>query len=258
MNYGLYLAASGALTSIHRQEVITNNLANATTAGFKPDLVYARQRLPERLESGAATDPQELLERLGGGTALMPTVLDLSQGAVTETSNKLDVAIEGEGFLVVRTGRGSDPGDIRLTRDGRLSINAGGELVMTATGMRVLNTADQPIRLDRTGPVEIRPNGDVAQGGRVQATIQLAAPQAPGDIVKAGDNVFRHRSGGQIARRPAGGRLLQGHMEASAVDPITTLKDLVAAVKSIQANIKMMQYHDHIMGQAVNTLGRVA
>ncbi|MHC4590466.1 MAG: flagellar basal body protein [Planctomycetota bacterium] len=83
MNYGLYLAASGALTNIHRQEVITNNLANATTAGFKPDMVYARQRLPERLESGAGTDPKELLEQLGGGTALMPTRLDLSQGAVT-------------------------------------------------------------------------------------------------------------------------------------------------------------------------------
>jgi flagellar basal-body rod protein FlgG len=258
MNYGLYLAASGVLTNMHRQEVITNNLANASTAGFKPDLVFARQRLPERLESGAATDPKWLLEQLGGGVSLMPTRLDLSQGSLTESSNDLDVAIEGEGFLVVRSGVGADPRDIRLTRDGRLSINAKGELVMTATGMRVLNTADQPIRLDRSGRVEIRSNGDVAQGGRVQATIQLAAPRDLGEIVKAGENVFRHRSAGQIARRPAAGRLLQGHLESSAVDPITTLKDLVASVKSVQANIKLMQYHDHIMGQAVNTLGRVA
>jgi flagellar basal-body rod protein FlgG len=254
MNYGLYLAASGVLTNIHRQEVITNNLANATTTGFKPDLVYARQRLPERLESGAATDAKLLLEQLGGGTALMPTRLDLSQGSLTETSNDLDVAIEGEGYLVVRSG----PGDIRLTRDGRLSLNAKGELVMTATGMQVLNTADQPIRLDRSEKIGIRSNGDVVQGGRVQTAIQFAVPQEPGDIIKAGDNVFRHRSGGQIARRPAGGRMLQGHLEGSAVDPITTLKDLVAAVKSVQANITMMQYHDNIMGQAVNTLGRVA
>jgi flagellar basal-body rod protein FlgG len=258
MNYGLYLAASGALTNMHRQEVITNNLANATTVGFKPDQVFTRQRLPERLEAGAVADPQLLLERLGGGVALMPTGLDQSQGSLLETSNDLDVAIEGEGFLVVRAGTGSGAQDIRLTRDGRLSLNARGELVMTATGMRVLNTANQPIRLDRAQQLEIRSNGDVVQGGQIQTTIQLTAPRDPGKIVKAGANVFRHESGGQIARRPAGGRLLQGHVESSAVDPITTLKDLVAAVKSVQANIKMMQYHDHIMGQAVNTLGRVA
>ena len=104
----------------------------------------------------------------------MPTRLDPSQGSLTETSNDLDVAIEGEGYLVVRTGLGAGPEDIRLTRDGRLSITAKGELVMTSTGMRVLNTANQPVRLDRTGKVQIRSNGDVVQGGRVQTTIQLA------------------------------------------------------------------------------------
>jgi flagellar basal-body rod protein FlgG len=139
-----------------------------------------------------------------------------------------------------------------------MSLTANGELVMTSTGMRVLNTADQPIRLDESQKVWIRSNGDVVQGDRIQATLQLVAPQDPEEIVKAGDNVFRHRSGGQIARRAAGGRLHQRFVEHSAVNPITTLKDLVASVKSVQANIKMMQYHDHIMGQAVNTLGRVA
>ena len=258
MNYGLYLAASGTLTNLHRQEVLTNNLANANTVGFKPDMVIARQRLPDRLESGIAIDPRRLLEQLGGGTSLMPTRLDLTQGQLEATSNDLDVAIEGEGYLVVRTGNGTGPQDIRLTRDGRMSLTAKGELVMTSTGMRVLNTADQPIRLDEAQKVLIRSNGDVVQDGRIQATLQLVAPQDPGEVVKAGDNVFRHRSGGQIARRAADGRLLQRYVEQSAVNPITTLKDLVASVKSVQANIKMMQYHDHIMGQAVNTLGRVA
>jgi flagellar basal-body rod protein FlgF len=258
MNYGLYLAASGTLTNLHRQDVLTNNLANANTVGFKPDMVIARQRLPERLESGIAIDPQRLLEQLGGGTSLMPTRLDLTQGQLEATSNDLDVAIEGEGYLVVRTGNGTGPQDIRLTRDGRMSLTANGELVMTATGMRVLNTADQPIRLDEAQKVQIRSNGDVVQDGRIRATLQLVAPQDPEEVVKAGDNVFRHRSGGQVARRAAGGRLLQRYVEQSAVNPITTLKDLIASVKSVQANIKMMQYHDHIMGQAVNTLGRVA
>ena len=58
--------------------------------------------------------------------------------------------------------------------------------------------------------------------------------------------------------RPASGRLIQGHLESSAVDPIMALDALIGTTKAIQANAKMMQYHDHIMGQAVNTLGRVA
>ena len=69
MNYGLYLAASGALDAVRRQEVLTNNLVNSETIGFKPDMVFGRQRLPARLEPGGAAagiDPQLLLERLGG------------------------------------------------------------------------------------------------------------------------------------------------------------------------------------------------
>ena len=59
MNYGLYLAASGALDAVRRQEVLTNNLVNSETIGFKPDMVFGRQRLPARLESGGAgVDPQ--------------------------------------------------------------------------------------------------------------------------------------------------------------------------------------------------------
>ena len=63
---------------------------------------------------------------------------------------------------------------------------------------------------------------------------------------------------GPDARRPASGRLHQGRLESSAVDPIKTLMSMVTAAKLAMSNAKMMQYHDHIMGQAINTMGRVA
>ena len=258
MNYGLYMAAAGVLTSIYRQEVITNNLANSETVGFKPDQVFSRQRLPQRLESGAPIEPRLLLERLGGGTWLAPTRISFAQGTLNATGKDLDVAIDGEGFLVVRTGPGSGEENIRLTRDGRLAINDRGELVTASGGMRVLNRANQPIRLERTGRVEIISNGDIVQNGRVQGTIQIASPRDLTDLVKTGDNLLRSRSADVILRGPASGRLVQGHVEASAVDPLMTLKNLIGAAKAVAGNIKMMQYHDHLMGQAVNTLGRVA
>ncbi|MCZ6735296.1 MAG: flagellar hook-basal body protein [Planctomycetota bacterium] len=258
MNYGLYLSAAGVITNLHRQDVLANNLANVNTVGFKPDTVYTRQRLPERQEAALPIEPHWLLEQLGGGQAANPTYLSLRQGNLLETGNDLDLAIDGDGFLVVRTTSGTGNESIRLTRDGRLTLNANGELILAATGMRVLDVNDQPIRLDGAAKVEIKSTGEVIQDGQVRATIQITSPADPTRLTKVGDNLLRLSSSGPIERAPAGGRLVQGHLEASAVDPIMALNAMISATKAAQGNIKMMQYHDHLMGQAVNTLGRVA
>ncbi len=256
MNYGLYLAAAGTLADLHRQDVITNNLANVNTVGFKPDLVFGRQRLPERLESGGAIEPQLLLEQLGGAQAVAPTRMSTTQGALTRTGSDFDAALDGEGFFVVGK-PGSGPGRTFLTRDGRMVANARGELIMATTGLHVLDVNDRPIRLDRTAQVQINRNGDVLQNGKPVATIRIAVPADPTRLAKAGGNLLR-LDAGSGALRPAGARLVQGHVEASAVDPIKTLNDLVKTSKSVASNAKMMQYQDHLMDQAVNTLGRVA
>lgn len=256
MNYGMYLAATGVLTSMYRQDVLANNLANVNTVAFKPDVVYTRLRLPERLESGGA-DPQQLLERLGGGHLLSPTRLDLTQGSLTDTGNNLDLAIDGEGFFVVRsTGGGDEP--LRLTRDGRFTLNPAGELVMAGTGMKLLDIENQPIRLDRTATVHVRSNGEIVQNGKVRATLRIAAATDQSQLSKLGNNVLTVNSTDPQTLRPADGRLVQGHLESSAVDPVMMLNAMISASKAASANLKMMQYHDHIIGQAVNTLKRVA
>ena len=257
MNYGLYLSAAGVLNNLQRQDVIANNLANITTVGFKPDSVLTRHRLPERLESGLLIEPKELLERLGGGLSANPAFVSQLQGNLIKTENDLDVAVDGEGFLLVASERAPEAA-ARLTRDGRMAINPSGELVMTATGMRVLDANNQPISLDPTLRIEIRSNGQVAQNDVVRATIQLVAPRDPAALTKVGNNLLRVGSGRQADLRPATGRLVQRHVESSAVNPITALSDMISAAKAAQGNIKMMQFHDHLMGQAVNTLGRVA
>ncbi len=256
MNYGLYLAASGALDAMRRQEVLTNNLVNSETIGFKPDMVFGRQRLPARLEPGgyaAGIEPQLMLERLGGSPTLNPTRINLKQGSFIATGNSLDLAIDGEGFFVVREGNG----ELRLTRDGRFAISADGDLVMANNGMAILDTRNQPIRLDRDLPVEIDSQGNVQQAGEIVATIRVARPTNPLDLVKIGGNLLRSDSIPPPSNRQTDRRVLPGHLENSAVDAITLLQDLVGAAKTFGGNIKMMQYHDHIMGQAINTFGRV-
>jgi len=256
MNYGLYLAAAGAIDASYRQSVLTNNLVNSETVGFKPDIVFGRQRSPERLgagRSGAGIDPQLMLEKLGGTPTLSPGGLDLSQGALVATGNPLDLALNGEGFFVVQDANGQ----LSLTRDGRFTMDENGQLVMANNGMAVLDVRNRPIRLDRDLAVEINARGDVEQGGSVVATLRITQPTDPTDLVKIGGNLLRSDSLPAPSTRATSGRVVQGHIENSAVDAITLLKDLVGAAKSFGANIKMMQYLDNIMGQAINTFGRV-
>lgn len=255
MNYGLYLSAAGTLTSLHRQDVLANNLANLNTVGFKPDLVTNRARLPERMESpGSFAEPQLLLEQLGGGTLADRARIDFRQGAMSLTHNNLDLAIEGDGFFVTSNGKGNGASNLRLTRDGRLTLNASNELVMTASGMRVLDVNDQPIRLDPAAQVRIDADGTIRQNDDEVAQIQITQPADASSITKAGDNLLRFSG----KRQPAPGSVRQGALESSAVDPILTLNDMINASKSVQANATMMQYQDHILGQAINTFGRVA
>ena len=255
MNYGLYLAAAGALDATYRQAVLTNNLVNSETVGFKPDMVFGQQRLPARLAAGSfgvGIDPQLMLEKLGGAPTLAPTQLDLTQGGLVATGNPLDLALNGQGFFVVQDG----DGQIRLTRDGRFTMDANGQLVMANNGMAVLDVRNRPIRLDRGLKVEINARGDVEQLGTVVATIRITQPTDPTDLVKVGGNLLRSNSLPAPSTRANTGRVVQGHIENSAVDAVTLLKDLVGAAKSFGGNIKMMQYQDHIMAPANTPLRR--
>lgn len=258
MNYGLYLSAAGALANMHRQDVIANNLANLNTTGFKPDVVLTRQRLPERLEDiGTFTDPQYMLEKLGGGQLLLPTTVQLNQGQLTKTGNSLDLALQGDGFFVVSDGSGTDNEHASLTRDGRFLLNRNGELVMSATGLKVLSASNQPIRLNRDAEVFIDADGTIRQNDIPVAQLQISASPDPLDIVKKGDNLLTVKPESSFTRTPGDGRVHQGFTESSAVDPITALTAMISTTKAAQSNLKMMQYHDQLLGQAVNTFARV-
>jgi flagellar basal-body rod protein FlgF len=260
VNYGLYLSAAGTLANLHRQDVLANNLANLNTVGFKPDSVQLRSRLPERVENNEALiDPQMLLEQLGGGQHPNSTRINFRQGHLVETNNDFDLAIQGDGFFVVNNGsRGKDA--IRFTRDGRFTLNSAGDLIMNSTGMRVLDVHDQPIRLDLNAKVRITADGTVMQNGADIAQIQVSTTADKLNLVKEGQSLLRVATAQQrgAKRQPADGMVKQGAIESSAVDPILALNDMINASKAMQANATMMQYHDNVLGQAINTFGRVA
>jgi flagellar basal-body rod protein FlgF len=260
MTYGLHLSASGALTSLYQMDVMSNNLANISTVGFKPELAMARQREAVRGEDGLSTAPgaaAKMLERLGGGVMSAPNRVSFQQGPLQSTGNPLDVAIEGDGFFVIRDVAAAEGDRFVLTRDGRFTLDPQGRLISSTTGMPVMDQRNRPITLTAQGNVVIAPDGRIMQNGEAVAQLSVVSLDdtsrvrrgAPGTFIAPGDVMER--------RRPATGAIKQYAVEGAAVDPIRAMMSVTDAGRAAEANMGMMQSHDRLMDRAINGLGRV-
>ncbi|MBX3386227.1 MAG: flagellar hook basal-body protein [Phycisphaeraceae bacterium] len=258
MNHGYTLAASGILTAMHRQDVAANNLANIETPGFKVDLSSTLPRASVRVEDGVWDLPSNrLLERLGAGVLLAPTITAFDQGSLEITSNPLDLAVRGDGFFMV-AGRGGANGDVRLTRDGRMTLDATGRLVMSAEGSAVLDVNRRPIQLDPRQRVTVQADGAVMQGGVQAATIGLVDLADRSALKKEGAGLFAFsRPGGSSALRPASGEVVQSAVERSSTDAIAMMMRVTNAAGATAAAGRMATIHDDLMNRAINSLGRV-
>jgi flagellar basal-body rod protein FlgF len=258
IGYGLNLSASGALTALYRMDVMANNLANISTVGFKPELAMARQREAARPEDGLGFLPSNaLLEQLGGGVMNAPNRISFSQGPLQTTGNPLDVAIDGEGFFVLRDTAASDADRFLVTRDGRFTMNQNRELVSTSSGMPVMDNQNRPIVLDGTGDVQIGPDGGIRQNGQQVAQLGVVALDDLARIAKGPGGTFIAPPDVMQRRRTAPGLVKQHALEGAAVDPIRAMLSVTGAGKAAEANFGMIQSHDRLMERAINSLGRV-
>lgn len=258
MNYGMWVAASGVMTNMAKQDVLSNNLANVSTVGFKADRLPIRQRDAARVEDNLPyLDSNAMLERLGAGVMPMATGTDFSQGPIRETGNALDVAIRGDGFFRVEDQRAG--AGFALTRDGRLTINDRGVLTRASDGSPVLDPAGATITVDRSLPAEIDERGRVLQGGREVATLGLVDVSSRDLLHKAGTGSFRLNDGvGAEAVRASASILAPGSVEDSAVNPIGTLMGITSASRSAQSGLRLIGSLSELSAQAISRLGRVS
>jgi flagellar basal body rod protein FlgG len=162
-------------------------------------------------------------------------------------------------FFAVETRGANGQTGVALTRDGRFSVDADGYLV-TATGGRVLNASDEPILLEPE-PFEIGADGSVQQGGERVDQIQITAVTDTRLLQKSGANRFTWDTApgaGDPRKEAPSATVRPRFIEASGVDPVIALTELMEATKAITANANMIRYHDQMLERAVNTLGRVA
>ena len=260
MNYGLYLSASGVLTNMYRQDVFSNNLANVATVGFKVDKPAIRQRDPEAIENNLSLDVRkDMLERLGGGVFAHPAATSFTAAQLTRTDQPLDVALDTDNtFFAVEQIDAQGTVSTALTRNGAFMLDSAGYLVTASGGHRVLDDSNQPIEIgDQARDVVFDSTGRIHVDGQIIGNIQVARVDDTASLEKIGHNLLKWNGDDprEILEGPA---VRSGYLEASGVDPIKALMDVIAATRAVSSNAEMIRYQDGLMEQAVNTLGRVA
>lgn len=250
MSYGMYISAAGADVQNRKIEVLSHNLANVDTPGFKRELAVLQAEHAEAIQRGYVSPGQGFREDVGGGVSLKETVSDFSRGPLRHTERLQDFAVEGDGFFLVRKPGEESP---LLTRAGNFSIAADGTF-MTDQGFEVLADNGQPLRIDGTLPWRTTPEGVIQQGASEQ-WLALVRPDAVGDLSRAGENLFRPLGDYQAVPFEQR-RVRQGYLEMSAVEPTTAMVDLIAASRTYEANIRMIQYQDQMAGSLIGRLMR--
>ncbi len=230
MDKVIYVGATGATHNMEALRIHANNLANASTEGFRADLVRAEALLSHGpgYESRVYSD-------------LQPSATDFSQGALIETGSELDVAISGEGFIAVQTPDGGEA----YTRAGGLQINSFGEL-LSGNGLPVLGNAG-PIAIPANQKVEVGSDGTISvveQGQGAEAItafdrIKLVNPPT-NEINKGSDGLLR-RSDGSLELADAGVRLRSGYVEASNVNVVDAMVDMIAITRNFEMSIKLIR-----------------
>ena len=260
---GLYTAYTGMLNEQNRMDVLTNNLANTATIGFKKegstsqgfDSVLA-YRIKDLEGSGTWNNAN-----IGIGTPgvkIGENYVDWSQGAFRETGNTFDLALSGSGFFNIEFTGKNGKTTTMYTRDGSFSLSKEGYLV-TKDGDFVIgegaNGSSNHIQVDPTKEVSIDTAGRVMQDGVVVATIKVTDFQDYNYLERYGESMFTPVEGAEIINPNV--KVVSGYLEQSNVQTVEEMVNLISITRQYEANQKIIQTYDTSLEIAVNRLGKL-
>ncbi|MDI3535166.1 MAG: flagellar basal-body rod protein FlgF [Thermosediminibacterales bacterium] len=254
---GLYTAASGMIAQMQRTDVISNNLANINTCGFKKDLTVFREypkksifRIndPEEQPPAGRVCSTPFIGSLGTGTQLDEVYTLHNQGQLRETKNPLDLALRGEGFFAVMTEQG-----LMLTRDGSFSMDAEGFLV-TKDGHQVMGEKG-PIFIEGS-EIKINENGEIRVDSYYVDKLMVLDVPEKSRLQKVGDNLYSvTESSGETY--PANPHVLQGYVELANVNSVKEMINLITAMRAYEAGQRVIKTHDQTLEKTVNEIARI-
>ncbi len=248
---GLYSAVSAMVMNAARQQVLSHNIANLQTPGFKQVLTTVEDFMQNQsvyTSENSLNQSVDYIGNLGLGTQIGAEYIDYQQGALLDTGNPLDFALEGNGFFRVKTPDGN-----RYTRDGRFLRDADNTLV-TIEGFQVLDDAGQAIQLPE-GEISVNPDGALSVNGAAVAQLGIGVFANPDtDLQHTEGNLF---SGPAASTSQDAARVVQGYLEGSNANPSQLMTQLVEVARSYEAAQKMVQNQDELLGRTIASLGRI-
>ncbi len=255
---GLYTAYTGMINEQHRMDTMTNNLANATTNGFKKEGATSQSfdsvlayKIKDTSEAG------NLAKRLGKmsmGVKTGENYVDYSGGPFKETGHTLDLALSGSGFFTISFTNKAGETSVKYTRDGNFTMNRQGYL-LTQDGDYVLNDNGRPIRLDANEEITIERSGDIYQGGSYVETIGITDFENYDYLERYGENYFQPVQGARTTE--ADTNVYSGYLEMANISVVTEMVNMITIQRQYEANQKVITTYDSTLENAVNQTGRL-
>jgi flagellar basal-body rod protein FlgF len=243
-------------TALQRElDVVANNIANVNTTGFKADGAVFAEFMQSRASSELFAGPDRRMSFVQDRMSWH----DMSQGTIQQTGGPLDVAIDGEGMLVVQTERGE-----RYTRNGALQLNNEGELVTLAgdkvmgdSGPIVLQATDRDISITKDGTVKVR-EGVSVNSDSTRGKLRLVTFDNPQQLRKDGASTFAAPDGVQPTPLPAASaHVLQGSVEKSNVRPVVEMTRMIELTRAYTDVATILQQQGDMRKNSIQQLADV-
>jgi flagellar basal-body rod protein FlgG len=263
MMEGLYIAASGGTKQLKKLDILSNNIANINTQGFKRDmLIYEEKRPPFQQILMKGSDTKNLNPFHGSDLAVSyvqvtQSITDFEQGSLIKTDNPLDVAIEGKGFFVINTPNGD-----RYTRNGNFQLDGTGQLV-DRRGNKIVTRNEEPILIPfDTKQITIDQDGSIFGGAEIEQDLlgQLKIVNFSNlhALTKEGEGFYKILDPSIKEILVDDAKVLQGFTENSNANAIHEMIQMIETVRQLEAYQKIIQSIDEADDQSVNSLARVA
>ena len=253
---GLYTAYTGMINEQHRMDVVTNNLANASTVGYKKEGATSQafdEVLAYKIKDTTDAVQVRPLGNVSLGVKIGENYTDYSQGSLRETGNTFDIALSGTGFFTVEFKNKAGQTSTKYTRDGSFTLNKEGYLV-TKDGDYVLG-ANGRIRLDPLKETSIDRQGNIYQNDVRVATLDITDFEDYNYLEHYGENYYQTVEG---AREKQGDyQTMSGYLEMSNMQVVSEMVEMISISRAYETSQKLIQTYDGTLEVAANQIGKL-
>jgi len=255
---GLYTAYTGMVNEQNRMDIMTNNLANASTVGYKKEGSTSQSfndvlTVKIKDQSAGMRNAQKIGIK-NPGVKIGENYTDYSQGSFRITDNTYDLALSGDGFFAIEFTNKAGETDTKYTRAGQFTLNKDGYLV-TEEGDYVLDTQNRRIRLNTLIDSQITEDGTIYQNNRAVAKIQVTDFADYNYLEKYGETYYQPIEGAKTIA--ANAQVKSGYLEMANVQIVSEMVNLISITRAYESNQKVIQTIDGSLDVAVNQIGKL-